>query len=290
MKKLTAIFVMICLLLSLSCAAVADGGVAATQAQYLSWETARRVILDSGLGGSLVQIGDYNLMMWMPDTMTELNELPGENYIAYYAAKEGAGEIGVQVIEMGKGFTLEAFEQQIAEQGYTDGGMFVINGFYGLAFSDEQTDNLSIAFVTGETEAICISFYPVSDEDFLKLVQLMVPSIQPAEPSLYNLADMIDTDLLETVWGDNRKVTFNEADNSIHIILWDDGLNSDNIKSVNNWEEMKNDKLALASFYQDSLKELGASDVHLILQYVADEDDGAFLTIVDGEVVYDVFA
>ncbi len=51
---------------------------------------------------------------------------------------------------------------------------------------------------------------------------------------------------------------------------------------------MKQDKLDLFNYYTESLKELGAGDVHLILQFAADTEDAAFLTIVDGEVVYDI--
>ena len=291
MKKLTAILIMICLLASLSCAAMADGGtVAGTEPHYLSWETARRALLSGELGGSFVQIGDYDLVMWMPEDMIELEELPGEDYIAYFVSQERSAEVGVQEIEMGDSFTLDTLEQQLADLGYSDGGMYVINGLYGLLFGDGETDNLSIAFVTGDTEALVISFYPISDAAFFETAKIMLSSLQPDTLSLYNLADMIDTDLLESYWGDNRKVTFNEMDSSIHILLWDEGLNSDNICDVDSWEAIRDDKISLALFYQDSLKELGASDVHLILQYVADEDDAAFLTIVDGEVVYDVFA
>ena len=116
----------------------------------------------------------------------------------------------------------------------------------------------------------------------------MSSTAQPDTPALYNLADMIDTDLLLTVWGENRKVNFNEADSSIHIVMWDEGVNTDDIQRVNNWSVMKQDKLDLFSYYADSLKELGAGDVHLILQLAADTEDAAFLTIVDGEVVYDI--
>ncbi len=197
-------------------------------------------------------------------------------------------QVGVQVIEMGEGFTLQALEQQLGEMGLEDGGIYVINGFYGLMAKSEEKDNLTVILSSGETEAIAISFYPVSDEKVFEMTKVMLASLQPDTPALYNLADMIDTDLLLTVWGENRKVNFNEADSSIHIVMWDEGVNTDDIQRVNNWSVMKQDKLDLFSYYADSLKELGAGDVHLILQLAADTEDAAFLTIVDGEVVYDI--
>ncbi len=290
MKKLTAILIMICLMASLSCAALADGGaVTSTQPHFLSWETARRAIEQEELDGGFVQIGDYNLMMWVPDDLIEQQELPNDSYIAWFVSEDGSVQIGVQAMDMGEGFSLDKYEEQLGEQGLDDYGMYVINGFNGLVFANEKTDNLSIAFVAGETEAVYFSFYPASDESFGQLAVLMLGTIQPKTLSLSDIAEMMDTDLLVSYWGDNRKVTINENDASIYIMLWDTGVNSDNIRAISNWEEMKNEKMELAAFYMDSLEELGASDVHLVLQYVADEDDAAFLTIVDGEVVYDVF-
>ena len=289
MKKMTAILLMICLMVSLSCAALADGGaVTGTRPQYLSWLTARRAIQSSELDGGFVQIGDYNLMIWVPDVLVEQQQLPDDSYVAWFATEDKSAEVAVQAVDMGQGFSLEAYEAQLGEQGLNDYGMCVVNSFNGLVFGNEETDNLSVAFVSDETEAIYFSFYPASDENFSQVAALMLSTIQPKTLSLSNIAEMMDTDLL-LYWGENRKVTFNENDESIYIMLWDTGVNSDNIQQTNNWQEMRNEKLNLASFYRDSLEELGASDVHLILQYVADEDDAAFLTIVDGEVAYDVF-
>jgi len=290
MKKLTVILLMICLMASLSCTALADGGaVTGTQPQYLSWETARRAIQTAKLNGGFVQIGDYNLMIWVPENLIEQQELPDDSYIAWFATADRSAEVGVQVMDMGQSFSLEKYEEQLGEQGLHDYGMYVINGFNGLVFANEETDNLSVAFVTGDTEAIYFSFYPASDDNFNQLALVMLASIQPKTLGLSDIAEMMDTDLLVSYWGENRKVTYNESDSSIYIMLWDTGVNSDNIQKINNWQQMKEEKVEFAASYMDSLKELGASDVHLILQYVADEDDAAFLTIVDGEVVYDVF-
>ncbi len=167
--------------------------------------------------------------------------------------------------------------------------MYVINGFYGLLFMNEETQNMTIAFMSDENEALLISFFPVSNQDLYAKAKIMLASIQPDSLSLYGLADMLDTDLME-FWGNTRKVTFNEADESIHISIWDEGSTADTINHINNWDEVKEDKIALYDYYADLLEGLGAGDVHLTLQYVADKDDDAFLTIIDGEVVYDALA
>ena len=289
MKKLIAILLMICLMASLSCAALADGGaVTGTRPQYLSWLTARRAIQNAELDGGFVRVPDYNVVIWIPENLIAQDTLPDESYLAWLATEDRSAEVAIQAVDMGQGFSLDAYEEQLGEQGLNDYGMCVVNGFNGLVFGNEETDNLSVAFVCDDTEAIYFSFYPASDENFSQLAMIMLASIQPSSLGLSDLAEMMDTDLL-SYWGENRKVTFNENDGSIYIMLWDTGVNSDNILNSNNWDEMKDEFVRFAGSYMDSLEELNASDVHQILQYVADEDDAAFLTIVDGEVVYDVF-
>ncbi len=289
MKKLIAILAALCMLFSMSLTAMADGAaVTGTQPHYLSWESARTVVVREKLEGRFVQFGDYDIRMWVPDNLLEMEDCP-DKYLAYYISEDQSEEVGVQVYDVGEEFSLEAYEQQLEEQGLTDGGMYVINGFHGLLFMSEKSDNIAVAFMTGEDEALVISFYPASNESFYQIVKIMLASIQPYTPNLYNLADMIDTDLMG-FWGDNRKVTFNEPDNSIHLSVWDDGVNSDTIDQVNNWSSVRDGLVERYDFYYQSLEELGASDVRLVLQFVADsdDDDAAFLTIVDGEIVYEI--
>ncbi len=291
MKRTAAVLILITMLFSFSSTAMAaEEDVIGTKAQYLSWGTARRAIQQQGPEGSLTQIGTYDLMMWIPASLTPTEEMPGEDYVAYFKDVKNSQEVGVQAIDMGESITLESLRQMLTDQGFTDGGICVVNGFYGILFKSEETDNLSIAFISGDTEALVFSFYPASDDSYKDIVSLMISSIQPMDPTMSNLADMIDTDLLETVWGENRKVTFNEADKSIAIVLWDEGVNADNFDAIKNYDEMKQDKIDLVSYYMETFKELGVTDVHLVLQYGADTDDTVFFTVVDGELAFDCTA
>ena len=289
MKKLIAVLLTICLMASLSCTALADGSaVTETKPQYLSWMTARRAIQNVALSGGFVKIPDYNVVIWIPDDLIDQDTLPDDSFLAWFTTADKSAEVGVQAVEMGQGFSLDQYEEQLEEQGLLDYGIYVVNGLNGLVFANEETNNLSVAFVCDQTEAVYFSFYPASDGNFNQLAMVMISSIQPSSIGLSDIAEMIDTDLLFSYWGENRMVTFNEDDGSIIVVIWDTGLNSDNIKNSTNYDEVRDSFVELADFYTDSLEELNASDVHLILQYVADEDDAAFLTIVDGELVYDV--
>ena len=288
-KKLIAALLTLCILASFSAAAFADGSaVVSSQPHYLSWASANRIVERDSLEGRFVKFGDYNVVMWVPNELEELSEYP-EGYLAYFMTEDKSAEVGVQIQEVEEDFSLDAYEQQLDEQGLTDGGMYVINGFYGLLFMSEETQNMTIAFMSDEHEVLLVSYYPVSNESFYETAKLMIASIQPNEPSLYNLADMLDSDLME-YWGESSKVTYNEKDNSIHISMWDEGSTNDTINQINNWDEVKQDKIELYNYYAEILETLGAADVHMTMQYVADQGDAAFLTIIDGEIVYDALA
>lgn len=291
MKKLIAVLLTLCLMASLSCAALADDGTGVTdnQPQYLSWLTARRAIVKNQIDGGFVKVPDYNVIIWVPDVLEVQDTLPDDSYQAWFKTADGSAEVGIQAMDMGQGFSLDKYADQLEEQGLKGYGIHVVNGLNGLVFGNEETDNLSVAFVCDDTEAVYFSFYPMSDENFNQMAMIMLSSIQPSSIGLSDIADMIDTDLL-MYWGVNRKVSFNDDDGSILVSIWDTGVNSDNIKSSSNFDAVKDAFVELGEFYMDSLEELNASDVHLTMQYVADEDDAAFLTFIDGELVYDVSA
>ena len=53
---------------------------------------------------------------------------------------------------------------------------------------------------------------------------------------LIQAAAAID-DSLETVWGENRNVSYTLEDNAIFIALWDKGVNEDTFGGINNWDK-----------------------------------------------------
>lgn len=75
----------------------------------------------------------------------------------------------------------------------------------------------------------------------------------------------------------------------IRVFLWEDGINSETIQDINNWDTVRNHKIALYNEYRDALDTFGFTDTSLAVLYVSPEEEISFLTIQDGEIVYDVF-
>ena len=101
---------------------------------------------------------------------------------------------------------------------------------------------------------------------------------------------MMDGDL-NTNWGPNRSVRLAETDEGevIRVFLWDDGVDSETIQNTSNWDAVRASKLALWNEYAEALAELGFDETPLEVLYISPEEDLSFLTVRDGEVVYDVF-
>ena len=102
---------------------------------------------------------------------------------------------------------------------------------------------------------------------------------------------MIDADL-NSFWGENRDVRYSDDDKnrSISVFLWEDGITSETIKDIDNWDQVKDAKINLADNYTAVLSEFGMDDVLLNLYYISADQDVNFLAIEGGEITYDVFA
>ena len=101
---------------------------------------------------------------------------------------------------------------------------------------------------------------------------------------------MIDADLNNN-WGDSRHVTYSKDGSDITINLWDENLTADDLKSVNNWDEFKQNKIDnFCNLYIDVLARFHMDNTALILNITDAAEENVFLTIEDGEVTFDYFA
>ncbi len=108
---------------------------------------------------------------------------------------------------------------------------------------------------------------------------------ETTEP-LIQAAAAID-ESLESIWGQNRDVSYTLDNNSIDIALWDDGINEENFGAVNNWDKVREDKLNLYNAYATVFDQVGIKDGDLTMYYLDDSQSYSLLTIHDGKVIYD---
>ena len=117
-----------------------------------------------------------------------------------------------------------------------------------------------------------------------------VDSDGDGEISLLGQAAAAVDDRMEEIWGENRRVSYTEENNTIYIVIWEDGVDSEKVRSIQNWDELKDDKMKMCVELQEVFDQLGIKDGHMVVQYGSVSENTSFLTIEDGEVTYDMFA
>ena len=286
MKKLLAILLALVMLLGLSAVAMAEE--AEEQRPLLSWMSARRMIEQNGLEGAFYQVGSLNCDLWVPAQLQPV-EAPDGAYCAF-ATEDGAVSITVNHLFFEGDPTLEDIEEALPDWGCVSNGVYWINDILALVYENAEEDTLSALVLLGEGDAMEFVFTPVSNQQVYSLASLVLCTIQLHELDAENVALMIDADL-NGVWGANRDVRVTETDEGqeIRIFLWDEGVNSETIQSVNNWDSVKANHIALYNFYAEALEGLGMGGLDLTMMYISPEEEISFLTISGGEILYDVF-
>ena len=286
MKKLTAIIFALMLLLSLSMTAAADDDA---PKKPLSWMAARRAISQAGLEGSFYQIGSHDCDIWVPDILQPQEDIPEYSYWSF-APENKAVSVTVNHLSFDGEPELEELEEAVPEWGGVSDGIFWINNLYALIYETEEEDSLSALILTTDGDAIEFVFTPISNPDFYSLTSLMLSTIQHHQLDSSEMALMIEADL-NNMWGPNRSVRIAETDEGemIRVFLWDDDVTSETIQTTKNWDAVREDKIAIYNSYAGALEEFGFENLSLELLYISPEEDLSFLTIADGEIIYDVF-
>ena len=220
-----------------------------------------------------------------PDTSSDGNIViqNGEALVVESAITAGALNVKVVNAEKGEDGAPDA-EQEFAGTS-TDEIALPGGGEYKVICSsakDGTTGTLKMYAKASENAAA----EEAAEEDAARTAEV---SDGAEENPLIQAAAAIDDDLAAT-WGDSRNVSYTLEENTVYIQVWEEGINTETIKDVNNWEDVKQGLLEDYDIYADIMNKTLTEEGHLYLQFVSDAQDKAFFSIVDGEVVYDVFA
>lgn len=291
MKKLFAILLALVMLFALSATAMAigdaDGSIVPVQA--LSWITAERGIQQAEIAGTSYTIHDTGLDIWIPDLLQPVEEIPEYSY-GVFAAENNAASISLNHLDFDPEQTLEDIEKLVPDWGAESDGIFVVNDTYALVYETKEEDSLSILILLGEGNALEVVVTPISNKDVYSIASLVMASIRPTEPTMKDIGVMMDADI-KSFWGDSRDVRMADDENgrSISIFMWEDGITSETVKDINNWDEVRAAKINLYNAYVDVLEEFDMNDILLRLSYISADQDVAFFSIEGGQITYDVF-
>ena len=160
MKKLIAILISLCLMLS------AAGAFAETATTEMSWETVEPLLETYGLEGDFETFDEVAIQIWIPSSMTR-SELTQEDvdkgFIAHFLDEDQTAQVSVVYVDV-DGTTLEEYEKMLPDYGVSDIEELVINDIPALSYTVEETDSVTIAFETEGGYILEITMAPKSAE------------------------------------------------------------------------------------------------------------------------------
>lgn len=287
MKKIIAMLLVFVMLFALSATAMADGEGAGMQT--LSFITAWRAVLSNKLNGDFVKVGDLELDVWVPDVLTAQTEMPDDTYLLY---KDSTGNMTMQVHHVGLegADSLEGLEKYIVDNGGLSDGILWVNDLNVLVYEDKASDSINgVIRISDDNTGVEFSFTGVSNEEIHSLASIIMSTVQRHTLDTEDVALMIDADLNNT-WGECRHVTFSQDGSHITVNMWDANVTTDNVKSANNWDAVKQDKLDDYNLYTEILARLGLENVGLTLNFTDPQEETVFFAIENGEFTTDLSA
>ena len=296
MKKIISMLLVFVMLMALSATALADEAPTDGEdsgSKTLSFISAWRGITAAELNGAFYKIGDLEMDVWLPDVLTAQTDKPDDAYFLF-ADSTGNASIKAHIVDLDGAKTLEEVEKNVIDAGCQSDGIYWINGFDALVFENKSNDSINaVILITDEDSGVEFVFSGVSNQDMYSLSSLVLATIQHHTLDIEDVALMMDADQ-QNVWGPNHHVFYGKIEGSdksgITVNMWDEGIDADSIKSVNNWDTLRQDKIDLYKLYRNVLENFHMDDIVLTMHFCDAKEETSFLTIEDGEITYDVFA
>ena len=168
MKKLFALILFLCLLCG--CTALADNDV--------TWEQVSALVEDAGITGNWYTFDDIAAAIYIPDGLVN-SELPGENYIGYFAAEDGSA-VALQYVNV-DGMDLETYAGLLPDYGATEIEAGTLNGLPCVTYQVPANKSFNVAFATQAGYILEAIVAPVTTEEEMLAANIILASIQPYE-------------------------------------------------------------------------------------------------------------
>ena len=169
MKKLFALMLALCLMFSVAMAETT-----------INWEDVAPQLEAIGLTGQFYTFNEIAVAVFIPTGMSPA-ELPGENYIGYFAADDGSGEaLAVMYVDM-DGMDLENYAAAIADPsiGATEIEFGTLNGMPCVTYEVPANGTINVAFTTAMGYILEVVVGPLADDNAKIGASYILASVQP---------------------------------------------------------------------------------------------------------------
>ena len=176
MKKLFAILMALCLMLS---------AAAAETAVEVNWADTFGPAIEAGnVKGEFVTFDEIAVKIWIPEGLqaVELSEEDKANgYIGYFTESTDNATVAVVYADV-NGMSIEDYAAQVQQiEGVTEVEMATVNGLPAVNYQMPADDTVSVAFATEAGYILEVTMYPLSVEGADMVWGAVAASIQAAE-------------------------------------------------------------------------------------------------------------
>ncbi|MBR2257307.1 MAG: hypothetical protein IJ899_08210 [Blautia sp.] len=148
----------------------------------LQWEDIQEELDKLDIEGEFINLDEAGVKIWMPPFLIadELTDEDKENgYLGYYQQEDKKGCVSILYVDS-YGITLEEYAGLIDEDGsFTEIAFCKVNGMDALTYKNDQSVEVFVTFITEDEHILEFTFWPVSNDYFYTIAQIMAASIQP---------------------------------------------------------------------------------------------------------------
>lgn len=134
--------------------------------------------------GDFVNFDEIAIKMYVPDVLipAELTEEDKEaGYIGYFTTEDETATASVMYVDV-DGMSLDEYQAYLeGEEDVDEVEAGIINGIPVVTYSMPENDTACVSIATERGYILEFSFYPMSDEGFEAVAQIMMVSIQEEE-------------------------------------------------------------------------------------------------------------
>jgi len=161
---------------------IADGQPVTRDADYLRWDYIEEYV-DEHIEGDFVQLEEPGMEMFVPDALDEyeLTEEDIDDFFIYYAGND-PWTVTVQEIPVSEGFTVYDYRDMLESEDDVDYLQpYVINDRLFMKYEISDSDMICFTTVSGDSELIEFSFWPINDDTMWEYIEVMISSVRPAD-------------------------------------------------------------------------------------------------------------
>ncbi|MBP3901386.1 MAG: hypothetical protein J6D53_08065 [Blautia sp.] len=158
----------------------APAAEAASDVLTLDWASASEKIEAAGVEGDFVEFDDAGIKAWVPTGLKamELDEQhSGKGYLAIYETEDELGKISFSYNETQYN-TPDSYKEFLEGAGATEVGAAKVNGFDGLHYRFEDSDEGAVVIFVDDSHVFEVSVTPYSDSNFSAVGGMVFTSIQ----------------------------------------------------------------------------------------------------------------